>query len=86
MLFVNQSTGKLTKDILEAFVQSGYNVTLFTGRRPDLDCNLDFNIKIKKSFRYRRNSIISRFFSGFAFSLRNREASVRHGSVRTPNF
>lgn len=69
MLFVNQSTGKLSKDILEAFVQSGFDVTLFAGDRKDLDKLLNPKIKLKKSFRYNRRSVPSRLFSGIAYAL-----------------
>lgn len=69
MLFVNQSTGKLTKDILEAFVESGFDVTLFTGNRKGLKRSLNPKVNLKKTFGYNRKSIISRLFSGLGYSL-----------------
>ena len=65
MLFVNQSSGYLMIDIVNAFVKSGKydKIELFTGEiniRPSVP---DSSVHIIKTIKYNKKNIVTRLFS-----------------------
>lgn len=69
LLYINQSTGKLTKDIVNSFVSQGHVVDLYTGKRKDLYDSLHKDVNVIESVGYNRISVIKRIASGILFTL-----------------
>ncbi|MDD2983061.1 MAG: glycosyltransferase family 4 protein [Crocinitomicaceae bacterium] len=63
MVFINQDTGYLMIDIVNAFVAKGYDCVLITGRVVERKILLDKNVKIDSIVRYNRETIPKRVFS-----------------------
>ena len=69
ILFVNQSTGTLFIDILNAFAEAGHEVTLFSGRVKKGNRPLNKNIKTIRGMSYIRKNLVLRFFTWLGFSI-----------------
>lgn len=63
MLFINQDSGYLMIDIINAHVEAGYSCTLFTGRLVERNIPLNKNVKIKRLTAYNRKNILTRLNS-----------------------
>lgn len=68
MIFVNQSIGDLSNDILEDFIKNNESVIVFTGRNIETQLSSD---KIKYFFgvSYNKKNFFLRFYSWLLFSL-----------------
>jgi colanic acid biosynthesis glycosyl transferase WcaI len=68
MIFVNQSIGDLSNDILEDFIKNNESVIVFTGRNIETQLRSD---KIKYFFgvSYNKKNFFTRFYTWFFFSL-----------------
>jgi hypothetical protein len=68
MIFVNQSIGDLSNDILEDFIKNNEPVIVFTGRNIEIQLSSD---KIKYFFgvSYNKKSFFLRFYTWFLFSI-----------------
>jgi len=68
MIFVNQSIGDLSNDILEDFIKNNESVIVFTGRNIETQLRSD---KIKYFFgvSYNKKNFLSRFYTWLLFSV-----------------
>jgi hypothetical protein len=63
IVFINQDSGYLTIDIINAHINAGYQCVLFTGRLIERNNRLHPDVKIEKVIPYKRNKSISRIFT-----------------------
>lgn len=63
IVFINQDSGYLMIDIVNAHVAKGYECVLITGRLVERNNLLDNRVKIEWIKKYNRNSITARVFS-----------------------
>ncbi len=66
-IFVNQVTGPLFIDVLNAFAQNGENVLLYTGQIEKASTKLDEKIAVELSIVYRRNKAVTRVLTWTLF-------------------
>lgn len=62
-VFINQDSGYLMIDIINAFVNEGFSCTLITGRLVERNISLSSSVKLDKIIMYNRTSIIKRLVS-----------------------
>lgn len=63
IVFINQDSGYLMIDIINKYVEEGYECSLISGRIVERRNPLDKSVKISKIIRYNRNSILQRIFT-----------------------
>lgn len=63
IVFINQDSGYLMIDIINAYVNAGYACTLLAGRLVERSYPLEASVKIEKVIRYNRNSVLKRLFT-----------------------
>lgn len=68
-IFINQVTGPLFIDILNAFVEKNYSVTLYTGKIEKTYAELDPNVHVRKLVSYKRDKILYRLTTWVLFFL-----------------
>jgi len=69
VLCVNQSTGPLFIDIVNAFSDAGHEVVLFAGEIQEGSTPLDRNISVIRGPAYSRKNLTSRLFTWLWFSI-----------------
>ncbi len=62
-IFINQDSGYLMIDIINAYAQAGYKCILLTGRLVERNIPLAPGTKIEKIIRYNRSGILKRLFT-----------------------
>lgn len=63
IVIINQSTGDLTIDVVNAFTQKYDNVVLLAGRVKVTECPLDAKVKVDRIVAYNRSSMIRRMIT-----------------------
>jgi len=63
IVFINQDSGYLMIDIVNAHARQGYSCVLLTGRLIERNTPLDPDVKLRRIARYNRNSIFMRVYS-----------------------
>lgn len=63
IVFINQSSGYLMVDIINQFVESGYNCDLITGLLVEREYPLNKNVKVRKIIRYNNTTSFRRIFT-----------------------
>lgn len=63
MVFINQDVAYLMIDLINAFVEKGYDCVLITGRIVVIKEPLDKRVKIEKIVKYNKTTIANRLFS-----------------------
>lgn len=63
VVIINQSTGYLTVDIVNAYCKVYKDVTLITGRVEEYDRKLYSNVKVCKIISYNKSSIFKRIIT-----------------------
>lgn len=66
IVFINQDSGYLMIDIINAHAEKGYNCTLLTGRLVQRNIPLNDSVLLRKITQYYRNSLLVRLYSWFA--------------------
>lgn len=69
IILVNQVLGPLFIDIANFYYQSGFKVTILTGKIEETGASLDPAIEVKKIIQYRRKNPITRIFTWLWFFL-----------------
>ena len=67
IIFINQVTGPLLIDILNAYVKKDCEVTLYTGLITKTYAGLSDSVKVRKLCAYRRNNNLSRLLTWIIF-------------------
>ena len=68
MIFVNQSIGNLSNDILENFIENNESILVFTGRNIEIKLKSD-KIKYFYGAEYNRRNIFTRIASWLSFTV-----------------
>lgn len=63
VIFINQDSGYLMIDIINAFSDAGRSCVLITGRLVERNIHLKEDISVRKIIRYNRINIFNRFFT-----------------------
>ncbi|MBE0675145.1 MAG: glycosyltransferase family 4 protein [Bacteroidales bacterium] len=63
LIFVNQDSGYLMIDIINAYARAGYSCALITGRLVERNIPLHDSVKIDKIIRYNRSTLLKRLFT-----------------------
>lgn len=69
IILTNQLTVPVFIDIVNAVSQRNKNVVLFTGKIEKANVEILKEVKVVKSFQYRRNTLFTRFLTWVLFSL-----------------
>ena len=63
IVFINQDSGYLMIDIVNAHVAKGYECVLITGRLVERNSKLSESVKVKRIIAYNRSSTFRRLFT-----------------------
>jgi len=63
IVFINQDSGYLMIDLINAHVEAGYACTLIAGRIIERGNPLHSSVKVRKIIKYNRDTLIKRFFT-----------------------